>query len=68
MSIVNILIYFIRDKKHERNLLKIFEVFKRREIYANVLKYDFRFLEVNFFGHMVNHKDIKVGQLKWNQL
>lgn len=68
VSIVNILIYFIRDKKHERNLLKIFEVFKRREIYANVLKYDFRFLEVNFFGHMVNHKDIKVGQLKWNQL
>ncbi|KAJ9547300.1 LOW QUALITY PROTEIN: hypothetical protein OSB04_019843 [Centaurea solstitialis] len=60
----DILIYSKSEEEHEKHLRIILELLKREKLYAKFSKCEFWLREVQFLGHVVNAKGIKVGPAK----
>ncbi|XP_024995239.1 uncharacterized protein LOC112528443 [Cynara cardunculus var. scolymus] len=60
----DILIYSKSEKEHEKHLRTILELLMREKLYAKFSKCEFWLREVQFLGHVVNSKGIKVDPSK----
>ena len=60
----DILIYSKNKQDHGRHLREVLEVLKKEKLYAKFSKCDFWIREVQFLGHVVNYKGIKVDPAK----
>ncbi|GJW49903.1 putative reverse transcriptase domain-containing protein [Tanacetum coccineum] len=60
----DILVYSKSNEEHEANLRDILETLRKERLYAKFAKCEFWLQEIQFLGHVVNFKGIKVDPAK----
>ncbi|GJT32339.1 putative reverse transcriptase domain-containing protein [Tanacetum coccineum] len=68
MFINDILIYSKSAKDHETHLRQVLSMLKQEKLYAKFSKCEFWHREVQFLGHVINNKGIKVDPAKINAI